>query len=388
MGKKSVRVIVLFSVLAIALGLMFLGCEKKPELTGTIKIGVAAPMSGDAAAYGEVIYNGAMMKVEEINAAGGVNGATLELVVGDELCDPKEAAIVAQNFVNDPAILAVVGHVCSSAMLAAIPYYKEAGLCAVSPTATNVTIGVVGEGWMFRDVYRDDFQGKFMAEYTKNVLGITKVGVFYENNDYALGLKDAFVAAATEIGLEIVGEEAYTTGTTDFNPQLTKFKELAPEAIFIAGYYQEGGLILSQAKKLGLNVQFMGADGLNNPELINIAKDAAEGFLASSPLVFEVAGDEALKFKADFEAKYGSTPDWMAANAYDAVGIIAKAIEDCGADRAKIRECLAGMNSANKGYEGITGVTFFDANGDCQKPAYVNLVKDGVFVAAEKQMLE
>ncbi len=386
---RNFRLLILFSALVISFALFFVGCEKKPEEVttdlGPIKLGLAAPMSGDAAAYGEIIRNGALMKIDEINEAGGINGRMLELVVGDERCDPKEAAAVAQNFASNEDILAVIGHVCSSATLAAIPIYKEAGLPAVSPTATNVEVGRSSE-WMFRDVYRDDFQGKFLAEYAKEVLGAKTVGIFHENNDYAIGLMEAFKAAAEDIGLEVVGMESYVTGTVDFTPQLSMFKELAPDAIFIAGYYQEGGLILSQAKKLGIETQFMGADGLNNPELISIAKDAAEGLIASSPFVYEAAGEEAMAFKAKFEERFGLTPDWMAANAYDAVGIIAKAIEECGADRTAIRDCLAGMNSKRKGYEGVTGVTFFDENGDCQKPAYVTIVKGGEFVAAEKQM--
>ena len=227
-----------------------------------------------------------------------------------------------------------------------------------------------------------------MAKYAKEVLGVEKVGVFHENNDYAIGLKEAFIAAAEEIGLEVVGIEAYVADTVDFAPQLSKFKELAPDAIFIAGYYQQGGLIIAQAETLGLDVRFLGADGLNNPELINIAKDAAEGFLASSPLVYEVAGKDAQDFKDAFEEKYGLTPDWMAANAYDAIGMIAVAIEECGADREAIKECLAGMTSEETGYVGIAGITIFDENGDCSKPVFVSEVKDGEFVAAEKQMLD
>jgi len=166
---------------------------------------------------------------------------------------------------------------------------------------------------------------------------------------------------------------------------LTKFKELAPDGIFIAGYYEKGGLILSQAMKLGIKAQFMGADGLNNPELINIAKEAAEGFIASTPFIFE-ANEAGMKFKSDFEAKYSVTPDWMAANAYDCVGILADVIAKVGTDRIAIRDGLQAMNSPETGYNGLTGVTYFDANGDCQKPAYVAVVKDGAFVAAEKQM--
>jgi len=385
---RSLKVVIILTAVALSLAFMAVGC-KKPSETGesdTIKIGLAAPMSGDAAAYGEIVKNGAMMKIDEINAAGGINGKMLELVIGDERCDPKEAAAVAQNFVSNADVVAIVGHVCSSAMLAAIPIYDVEGPAVISPTCTNVNIGTASTNrWSFRDVYRDDFQGEFLAKYSKEVLGLNKVAIFYDTNDYAIGLKDAFEAAAKEVGLEVVGTEAYTGDTVDFAPQLTKFKELAPDGIFIAGYYEKGGLILSQAIKLGIKAQFMGADGLNNPELINIAKEAAEGFIASTPFSFE-ANEEGMKFKADFEAKYNVTPDWMAANAYDCVGILADVITKVGTDRTAIRDGLQAMNSPETGYNGLTGVTYFDANGDCQKPAYVAVVKDGIFVAAEKQM--
>jgi branched-chain amino acid transport system substrate-binding protein len=385
---RSLKVVIVLTALALSLAFVAVGCKKPAETGETIKIGLAAPMSGDAAAYGEIVKDGAMMKIDEINAAGGIDGKMLELVVGDDRCDPKEAAAVGQNFASNPEIVAIVGHVCSSAMLAAIPIYDVAGPAVISPTCTNINIGTASKNrWSFRDVYRDDFQGSFMAKYAKDVLGLKKVAIFYENNDYAIGLKDAFEAAAKEIGLEVVGSEAYTSDSIDFTPQLTKFKELAPDGIFIAGYYEKGGLILSQAMKLGIKTQFMGADGLNNPELINIAKEAAEGFVASSPFVYEAAGEEALKFKKDFEAKYnGLTPDWMAANAYDCVGILADVIAKVGTDRTAIRDGLQAMNSPETGYKGLTGITYFDKNGDCQKPAYVTVVKDGVFVAAEKQM--
>jgi branched-chain amino acid transport system substrate-binding protein len=383
---RSLKLVIVLTALALSLAFMAVGCKKPVETGETIKIGLAAPMSGDAAAYGEIVKNGAMMKIDEINAAGGINGKMLELVVGDERCDPKEAAAVAQNFVSNEEIVAIVGHVCSSAMLAAIPIYDVAGPAIISPTCTNINIGTASlNRWTFRDVYRDDFQGEFLAKYSKEVLGLKRVAVFYDTNDYAIGLKDAFEAAAKEIGLEVVGSEAYTGDTIDFAPQLTKFKELAPDGIFIAGYYEKGGLILSQAMKLGIKAQFMGADGLNNPELINIAKEAAEGFIASTPFIFE-ANEAGLKFKADFEAKYSVTPDWMAANSYDCVGILADVISKVGTDRTAIRDGLQAMDSPETGYAGLTGVTYFDKNGDCQKPAYVAVVKDGAFVAAEKQM--
>ncbi len=356
-----------------------------------IKIAVPSPYTGPAAAYGDNVKAGVEMKVAEINAAGGVNGQQIEAVYLDEQCDPKEAATVSTKIVMDDAIVGIVGHLCSSAHLAALPNYVRKGIAAVSPTATNVTISDKnkdrdGRVWSFRDVYRDDFQGAFLAEYAKNAIGLESVAVFYENNDYGIGLKDAFVSKAKEIGLNVVGEEAYVKGTTDFTPQLTSLKEKNPQGLFISGYYNEGALIATQASKLGLDVPKFGADGLDNADYINLAKEAAENSYLTTPFLEEVASDAGKEFAAKFKEKYGRDVDYMSANAYDAAGIILDAIAKVGADREKIREHLASINSKDNAYEGITGLVFFNEHGDCQKSAYVKMVKDGKFIPAPKQM--
>jgi branched-chain amino acid transport system substrate-binding protein len=386
-GRKSTRA----ALIAAALGLT-LGLTAGPAAAAdTIKIAVPTPLTGSAAGYGENVKAGVDLKIEEINAAGGIGGKKLEAVYFDEQCEPREAATVSSSIVNDEGIVAIVGHLCSSAHLAGLPAYVREGIAAISPTATNVTISSKskdekGKTWSFRNVFRDDFQGKFQADYAAKVLGLKKVAVFYENNDYGIGLKDAFIKEAKTLGLTIVGEEAYKKGDQDYTPQLTKIKGGAPEAMFIAGYYPEGALIADQAKKIGLNVPKMGADGFDNADYIKLGGAAAENTYLTAPFLVEIAGADAKKFIDAFKVKYKRDMDWMSANAYDATGILAEAIAKVGADRAKIREYLAGIDSPEKGYKGVTGVNYFDANGDCLKPAYVKVVKDGKFVPAEKQM--
>ena len=238
----------MFAIVA-ALGLM-LGLGGA-AMADTIKIGLAAPFTGDAAAYGDNIKAGVMLKLEEINGAGGINGKKIEIVDGDDLCAPKEAGTVGSKFASDKSIVAVIGHVCSSATLAALPIYRKAGLVSISATSTNPTIGKVGKGWFFRNCYLDTYQGEFLAAYVSKILGLKKVAVFYENNDYGIGLKDAFAAAAKKEGLEVVGAEGYMKGTTDFKPQITKLKSGSPDGIFISGYYQEAGLIAGQSRQAG-----------------------------------------------------------------------------------------------------------------------------------------
>lgn len=378
-------------ITALVLGLTMLLGASLANAADNVKIAVPSPYTGPAAAYGDNVKAGVEMKVEEINAAGGVNGKQIAVEYMDEQCDPKEAATVASKIVMDDEIVGIVGHLCSSAHLAALPSYVRKGVAAISPTATNVTISEKnkdrkGRVWSFRDVYRDDFQGAFLASYAKDVLGLASVAVFYENNDYGIGLKEAFVNKAKEIGLNVVGEEAYVKGTTDFTPQLTSLKEKNPEGLFISGYYNEGALIASQAKKLGMDVAKFGADGLDNSDYINLAKDAAENTYLTTPFLEEVASEEGKAFAAKFKEKYGRDVDYMSANAYDAAGVLVQAIAEAGADREKVREYLAGIDSKDKAYQGVTGAIFFDENGDCQKSAYVKMVKDGQFIPAPKQV--
>ena len=386
-GRKMTRA----TVLAAALGLT-LGLSAGPAAAAdTIKIAVPSPFTGSAAGYGENVKAGVVMKLEEINAAGGVGGKKIEAVYLDEQCEPREAATVSSSIVNDPDIVGIVGHLCSSAHLAALPTYVREGIAAITPTATSTSISSKskdekGLTWSFRNVYRDDFQGKFLADYTDKVLGLKKVAVFYENNDYGIGLKDAFIKEAKALGLTVVGEEAYKKGDQDYTPQLTKIKGGAPEAMFIAGYYPEGALIADQAKKIGLNVPKMGADGFDNADYIKLGGAAADNTYLTAPFLVETAGADAKKFIDAFKAKYKRDMDWMSANAYDAAGMMLDAIAKVGPDRAKIRAYLAGIDSPEKGYKGVTGVNYFDANGDCLKPAYVKTVKDGKFVPAPKQM--
>ena len=349
----------------------------------TIKIPVASPFTGPLASFGEGVKNGALLKAEEVNASGGINGKQIEIVLGDELCDPKEAAAVATRFASDPKIAIVVGHLCSSATLAALPIYKEAGLVAITPASTNPEIGK-SSPYYFRNVYKDDFQGDFLARYAKQVRDFKKVAIFYEVNDYAMGLKEAFVRQAKKLGLRVIGAEAYMSETIDFKAQLTKFKMMRPDAIFIPGYAPQATLLIAQARSLGMKCAFFGADGLDDE--IMIKNPDAEGLFVTTPFLADRGGVIVKEFVERYRQKFSIEPNWFAANTYDAVGLAVAAITAAGLDREKVRSYLAGISSEEKAYQGITGATYFDENGDCLKAAFVKVVKDGKWVSAEEQL--
>ncbi len=380
-------------LMGIALGLAgILPSEAAKEL----KVAVAGPFTGSAAAFGEMIERGANLKADEINAAGGINGMTLKLVFEDDAGKDGEASLVAERIATNREILAVVGHFNSSCSLAGKPTYKRAGIVALSPGSTNVNV-CKGSDWTFRNLYRDDFQGQFIAKYIKSVLPELKnVAVLFDNDDYGRGLADAFTAEAKAVGLNLVASEAYDRDNTDFKAQLTSIKAKNPDGIFISGLYGQAALIAKQAREAGITTaQFFGADGVDSPDFLKIAGPAAEGTYLTTPFLFGVENEAAQVVAENFEAAYGVAPDTWAALSYDAVGMIAEAIEATYSakatlkqNRKAIRDYLASLDTPEEGYKGITGLTYFDEHGDTlNKPAYVKIVKDGEFMAAPQQLL-
>ena len=358
-------------------------------------VAVAGPFTGTAAAFGEMIKRGAELKAKEINTAGGINGMTLTLKFGDDAGTDKEAKLVATRFATDNQILAVVGHFNSSCSLAGKPIYKDNGIVALSPGSTNVSVAE-GSDWTFRNLYRDDFQGKFIARYIQNVLTDAKtVAVLFDNDDYGRGLRDAFTAEAKVIDLEVVRSVAYDRENTDFSTQLTDIKGKKPDVIFISGLYEQAALIVKQARKLGIRSLFFGADGIDSPDFLKNAGVSAEGTYLTTPFTFGAGGEEAAKVAAAFEAEFGVPPDTWAALTYDAMGMIVEAVEKTYSEEATtevnrkaIRDHLAAIDTPEEGYKGITGLTYFDINGDTvNKPAYVKIVKNGEYTTAPEQML-
>ena len=369
--------------------------QDKQEPQREVRVAVAGPFTGNAAAFGEMIKRGAELKAKEINEAGGINGMKLTLVFGDDTGIEKEARAVATRFATDRRILAVVGHFNSACSLAGKGIYKNNGIVALSPGSTNVSV-CEGSDWTFRNLYRDDFQGEFIANYIKNsLMEFQTVAILFDNDDYGRGLRDGFSAAAEKIEIEIVASEAYDRDNTDFKAQLTSIKAKNPDMIFISGLYGQAGLIAKQAREAGITAQFFGADGVDSPDFLTIAGPAAEGTYLTTPFTFDLGGDEAQQVALAFEEDYGVLPDTWAALTYDAMGMIADAIENTynadatlAENRKAIRDHLASLDTPEEGYKGITGLTYFDRNGDTvNKPAYVKIVKDGEFTTAPVQMI-
>ena len=391
-GKHLITLSLITFTLITSVTLLGFTFTPKGDTAKDVKIAVAAPLTGPLAAFGEKIKRGAELKAKEINAAGGVNGKTLTIIFEDDTGKDKEASSIAARIATNQSILAVVGHFNSSCTLAGKPIYKRAGIVMLSPSSPNAHV-CAGSEWTFRNFYCNKFQGALAAEHSKNVLGnLKKIAVFFDNDDYGRRLKDGFTDAAKGLGLEIVVTEAYNRDNTDFRTQLISIKAKRPDLIFISGLHSHAGLIVAQARQVGITAQLFSADGVDSPDFLQIAGDAAEGVYVSAPLTFELGNTKVQKMAMTFEEEYGVAPNPWAALTYDSVGMIAQAIEKGGESRKAIRNYLAGISTPEEGYVGVTGLTYFDENGDCVKPAAIKtnfkIVRDNTFIPIDEPMLD
>ena len=346
------------------------------------KVGVAGPMTGQYATYGASHKAGAELAMEELNAAGGVNGGEVSIALGDDLGDPKEAVLVAQKFIDDTELVFVNGHQFSGATIAAGGKYQAAGLTMITPSATQPDITDMGD-FIWRICMTDAVQGKGLADYSVATLGLKNVAIMYDNSDYGRGLADAYDEGIKAAGGSVVAKEQYTTGDTDFKAQLTKIQGAGPELLFLSGYYPEGSKIAQQAKELGMDVQMLGSDGYASDELPKLGGAAVEGMLVSTFFDYTKDDPAVQTFVDAYKAKYeGANPDWFVANSYDVCMLLAAAAEKAGSnERTAINDALAEIGT----YEGISGPITFDENGDVIKPLSIVIVQDGSLVTAPQQ---
>jgi branched-chain amino acid transport system substrate-binding protein len=353
--------------------------------TGVFGFGFAAPLTGDNAQFGTMQKRGVQLAIEEINAAGGLKGKQVTGFFEDDAANPREAGTVAQKLASNSNVYAVLGHFNSSCSLAGKPKYAEGEVLQLTPASTNVRV-CKGSPWTFRNIYDDAFQGATLARYAKEVLGLKKVAIFFDNDDYGIGLKDSFLKQANAEGLFVVSVQSFGRETSDYRPHLSKFGELKPEAIMIAGLYSQAALIARQARESGIVVPILAGDGVLSEEYIKLAQEASDNTYISTPFLFELGGEKAQRFRKTFEKKYGVAPDAWSALAYDAVYLVAEGVKKAGWNRQGIRDYLAGVTTKARAFPGITGATFFDVEGDCKKPIHMALVKGGKILAAPKQL--
>ncbi len=333
-----------------------------------VTIAHVGPTSGGIAHLGKDNENGAIMAVEELNAAGvtiGGKKVTLKLMTEDDAADPKQGTAVAQKLV-DANVSGVVGHLNSGTSIPASKIYSDAGIPQISPSATNPKYTRQGFKTTFRVVADDTQLGGTLGKYAVNTLKGKSIAVIDDRTAYGQGVAEEFSKAVKAAGGSIVAQEFTTDKATDFNAILTSIKGKKPDVVFFGGMDAVAGPMLRQMKSLGINAKFMGGDGICSAELVKLAGDAVSDnqvFCAEAGGVepgskFEAAKNE---FDKKFKAKFGVDVQVYAPYVYDSVRIMVAAMVKAGSsDPAKYLPVLA----ATKDFQGVTGAISFDNKGD------------------------
>lgn len=356
--KKIKRRIVSSVATAIVIAASLVGCGGAQEKgsDGAISLGASFPLTGSIAADGQTCVDAINLVIKQTNEGGGINGRMLELESGDDEGSPTSAASIANKFVDDDKILAVVSSYNSSCMLAQVDIYDEAGLPCISPVATTPVLTGASE-FFYRTAPNDADCGSYAGDFLKE-MGISKVALFYENDDYGLGLAEAFEAKCEEIGIEIVTTQTYVYGeTVDYSTQLTATSASGAEAIFVCGCVTEMGLICDQRSDYGCgDMMILLGNGGYAPALLEYN---TEGVYVQGE--FDSAQSEKAKeFVEAFKNEYGYEPGNWAASAYDSASIVVAAMKECGSDisRNSINDAISKIS-----YEGVCGnYTFVNCN--------------------------
>lgn len=365
---------------AFLLGLV--GCKQESAVADSaaeIVVGEVAAMTGGTATFGTSSHAGTQMAIDEINAAGGLLGKKLKLILEDDQSKQGEAGTVAKKLISRNKIVALLGEVASSKSLEMGPICQKAGVPMISPASTNPKVTEVGD-YVFRVCFIDPFQGTVMGKFAMSK-GWKKVAVLTDTKqDYSVGLAQYFKEYFAKNGGTIVSEQSYGSGDKDFKAQLTAIKPTAPDAIFASGYYNETGLIATQARELGITGPLLGGDGWDSPSLVQVAGKAIEGSFFSNHFSNEDTNPRIQEWVKKFKEKNGKVPDAMAALGYDSAMILADAIKRAGTTEGKaLRDAIA----KTKDFDGITGKISLDDKRNASKSAVVLTIKDGKFSFVE-----
>ena len=348
-----------------------------------VRIGVFMSTTGTTANFGISSVNGIRMAADEINAAGGINGKPVELLVQDDRSDASEAATIVTKFVTQDMVHAVIGEVASSRSIAAAPIAQNAKVPMLTPSSTNPEVTKKGD-FIFRSCFIDPYQGAAIAQFAAKTLGAKTAAIMVDRkNDYSTGLEKVIDATFAKFGGKIVATQSYQEGDQDFNAQLTSLKGANPEVIFVPGYYNDVGLIAKQARDKGITAPLIGGDGWDSEQLYKIGGTALNGSYFTNHYSPYDTDPKVVKFVTDYKAKYGSTPDALAATAYDAARIMFDAIKRSKSlSGPDIRDALA----ATKDFPGVTGTVTFNQNRDAVKPIVMIEIKDGGTYAVRERV--
>lgn len=336
-------------------------------------IGASAPMTGPRALLGKYFRRGVNLAVDEVNAAGGVLGKPLSVAFEDDQGDNPNAAINAMNKLKDARNVPVVlGPHFSVAQLAVQKSYCGGALVSITG-ASGVPVTATGCKFVFRIRGNDNLQGKALVTYALDHLKTRKIGVISINDDFGKGGAERVVAALKSNNVEPVSVESHNPHDTDFSAQLARLKRAGAELVILWTHDAESALIVRQSKQLGLGLKFAGSTSLSQPEFIQLAGSSGEGVISASDFISDNPDPNVQAFVKSYKAKYKDDPELYAATYYDAVKLVARAINDAGsADPQKVRAAFAGIDTA-----GVLAGYKCDAVGDCNHQTNIVEIRKG-----------
>ncbi|PXF30341.1 amino acid ABC transporter substrate-binding protein [Pokkaliibacter plantistimulans] len=331
-----------------------------------IKVGIAGPMTGAYAAFGEQLWKGASQAAEDINAAGGINGEKLVLVKADDACEPKQAVSVANRLVDSDQVAGVIGHFCSSSSIPASEIYDEGGISEITPASTNPQYTERGLPGVFRTCGRDDQQGTVAADYIIDKLKATKVAVIHDKDTYGQGLADATKAQLNKRGVTEVMYEGLTRGEKDFNALVTKIRASGAEVVYFGGLHAEAGALVHQLRDQGFTGGFMSGDGITSEEFVTAAGgpkyvDGVYMTFGADPRNNTASADVIAKFRAA-----GYEPEGYTLYSYAALQVLAAGLKGANGDKTKVAEWIHGNTVPT-----VMGDKQYDAKGDLTVSDYV-----------------
>jgi len=354
------------------------------QATGPIKIGVNYEQSGAVATYGQDSVDGINMAIDEVNAAGGVNGRQVQLITYDTKSDPAEALTLATKLMTQDKVLAILGPATSGSFTATIPAANQYKVPVISGSATADTVTVDSSGnvqpFAFRTCFSDSLQGTAAANYALSTLNAKNAVIIKDNSsDYGKGLADNFTAAFTAGGGNIVDQEAYVSGDTDFNAILTRVRGMQFDMIYLPGYYNEAGLIIKAARDLGINQPVVGPDGFDSPDLLSLAgASALNNVFFTNHYSSLDQSDKVQSFITAFKAKFNKEPSAFNALGYDTANFVVDAIKRASASGDLTGETVQAALAATKDFPAVTGTFSVDANHNAVKQIIMISLKDGV----------
>ncbi|HYM62600.1 MAG TPA: ABC transporter substrate-binding protein [Thermoanaerobaculia bacterium] len=372
-------------LLALAiLSLVLLGCPPKEGGTSSagneILVGEYASMSGPQATFGQTTHEGITLAVEEINAAGGINGRKIKILLEDDQSKQIEAANVVTKLISQSNVVAVLGEVASSCSIAAGPICQNYKVPMITPSSTNPEVTRKGD-YVFRMCFVDSYQGENQANFAANYLHAKKAAVLVDvKSDYSTGLSEFFQGRFKELGGTIVANVSYANGDSDFKAQLTRVKAANPDILYVPGYYTDIGQIAIQARDLGMTQPLVGGDGWESPKLIEIGGKALEGCYYSNHYFADDPAPAVRDFVTKYTVRFKQKPGALAALGYDATKVLANALKRCAKiDGPTLRDEIA----KTKDYAGVTGtITLGPDRNPIGKKLVVVEIKNGQLALA------